>query len=193
MRKQIISQPQRESPSANTSWLDLEALARVEVTSEDAAHPIESALSTVGATGWRAESPGEQTVRLLFEAPQRLRRIRLLFREEKEARTQEFVLRWSPTTESSWRDVVRQQYHFSPSGAIEEIEEYQVELEDVAALELTIIANLSGGSYASLAQLRLADQSLSDTARSDGSILQVMAQPVSRVSFLSSFADFVRQ
>ena len=95
MRKQISPQPQRESPSANTSWLDLEALARVEVTSEDAAHPIESALLTVGATGWRAESPGEQTVRLLFDAPQRLRRIRLLFREEKEARTQEFVLRWS--------------------------------------------------------------------------------------------------
>jgi hypothetical protein len=156
MRKQIISLPQRERPSANTRWLDLEALARVEVTSEDAAHPIESALLTVGAAGWRAESPGEQTVRLLFEAPQRLRRIRLLFREEKETRTQEFVLRWSPTTESSWRDIVRQQYHFSPSGATEEIEEYQVELEDVAALELTITPNLNGGSYASLAQLRLA-------------------------------------
>jgi hypothetical protein len=156
MRKRITSKPQRESPSVNTSWLDLEALARVEVTSEDAAHPIESALLTVGAIGWRAESPGEQTVRLLFDAPQRVRRIHLLFREEKEARTQEFVLRWSPMTESSWRDVVRQQYHFSPSGATEEIEEYQVELEDVAALELTIIPNLSGGSYASLAQLRLA-------------------------------------
>ena len=156
MRKRITSQPQRERPSANTRWLDLEALARVEVTSEDAAHPIESALLTVGAIGWRAESPGEQTIRLLFDTPQRLRRIRLLFREEKEARTQEFVLRWSPTTESSWRDVVRQQYHFNPSGATEEIEEYEVELEDVAALELTIIPNLSGGSYASLAQLRLA-------------------------------------
>jgi len=156
MRKQIVSQPQRQSPSANISWLDLEALARVEVTSEDAAHPIESALLTVGATGWRAENPGEQTVRLLFEAPQKLRRIRLLFREEKEARTQEFVLRWSPTTENSFRDVVRQQYHFSPSGATEEIEEYQVELEEVAALELKIIPNVSGGSYASLAQLRLA-------------------------------------
>ena len=156
MRKQIISQPRRESPAANTSWLDLEAVARVEVTSEDAAHPIESALLPVDATGWRAERPGEQTVRLLFETPQRLSRIRLLFREEKEARTQEFVLRWSPTTESSWRDIVRQQYHFSPSGATEEIEEYQVKLEDVAALDLTIIPNLSGGSYASLAQLRLA-------------------------------------
>src|SRR5881398_2469976 len=157
MRKRITSKPQRESPSANTSWLDLEALARVEVTSEEAAHPIESALLTVGAMGWRAESPGEQTVRLLFDAPQRLRRIRLLFREEKEARTQEFVLRWSPTGDGSSRDIVRQQYHFSPSGATEEIEDYRVELEDVVALEVTIVPNISGGdAYASLAELRLA-------------------------------------
>ena len=156
MRKRISSHPQRESSSANTGWLDLEALARVEVTSEDAAHPIESALLPIGATGWRAESPGEQTVRLLFEAPQRLRRIRLLFREDTEPRTQEFVLRWSSTIDGLSRDVVRQQYHFTPSGATEEFEEYRVELKDVAALELTIIPNLSGGSYASLAQLRLA-------------------------------------
>ena len=91
MRKRITSQSQRERPSANTGWLDLEALVRVEVTSEDAAHPIESALLTIGATGWRAESPGEQTIRLLFEVPQRLSRIRLLFREEKDERTQQFV------------------------------------------------------------------------------------------------------
>jgi hypothetical protein len=110
----------------------------------------------IGATGWRAESPGEQTIRLLFEAPQRLRRIRLLFREQKDERTQEFVLRWSPMADGQSRDIVRQQYHFSPAGATQEIEEYRVEFEDVAALELTIIPNLSGGSYASLAQLRLA-------------------------------------
>src|SRR5438067_13109293 len=123
MRKRIGSQPQRESPAANSGWLDLEAVARVEVTSEDAAHPIESALLAVGATGWRAESPGEQTIRLLFEVPQTLRRIRLVFREEKEARTQEFVLRWSPTGAGSSRDLVRQHYHCRPSGALEEPEQ----------------------------------------------------------------------
>ncbi len=157
MRKRISSQPRRESPSADIGWLDLEALARVEVTSEDTAHPIESALLPVGATGRRAQSPGEQTIRLLFEAPQRLRRIRLLFREEKEARTQEFVLRWSPTVDGSSREILPQQYHFSLSGATEEIEDYRVELEDVVALEVTIIPNISGGdAYASLAELRLA-------------------------------------
>src|SRR5439155_25605967 len=78
MRKRISSHPQRESPSANTGWLDLEALARDEVTSEDAAHPIESALLPIGAIGWRAASPGEQTIHLLFVAAHLLRRIRLL-------------------------------------------------------------------------------------------------------------------
>jgi len=66
-------------------------------------------------------------------------------------------VRWSPTADGSSRDIVRQQYHFSPSGATEEIEEYRVELEDVVALEVTIVPNISGGdAYASLAELRLA-------------------------------------
>jgi hypothetical protein len=73
-----------------------------------------------------------------------------------EARSQEFVLRWSPTADAPFQDIVRQQYQFSPSGATQEIEEYRVELEDVAVLELTIIPNLSGGGFASLAQFQLA-------------------------------------
>src|SRR6266511_53110 len=74
MRKRISSQPQRESASANQGWRELEALAQVEVTSEDAAQPLESALLPGGTAGWRAESPGEQTVRLLFDMPQRQQR-----------------------------------------------------------------------------------------------------------------------
>ena len=70
--------------------------------------------------------------------PQSLRLIRLVFREENVARTQEFVLRWSPAANGTPREIVRQQYHFSP-GTTEEIQEYRVELENVAPLELTII------------------------------------------------------
>jgi hypothetical protein len=84
------------------------------------------------------QSPGEQTIRLLFDCAQSVRGIRLVFREENEARTQEFVLRWSPTVDGSSRESLRQQYHFSLSGATEEIEDCRVELEDVVALEITI-------------------------------------------------------
>ena len=158
MTKRITSQSLRESSTADPVWLDLEALAQVEVTSEDAAHPVESALLPSASAGWRAENPGEQTLRVLFESPQSLRRIRLVFREENEARTQEFVLRWSPIVHGPSREILRQQYHFSPSGATEEIEDYRVELEDVVALvEVTIVPNISGDdAYASLAELRLA-------------------------------------
>ena len=59
-------------------WKDL---AEVEITSEDAAHPIESALLPGSTSGWRAAEPGKQTIRLLFANPQRLRRIWLNFEE----------------------------------------------------------------------------------------------------------------
>jgi hypothetical protein len=156
MRKRISSQPQEEPSAADQGWLDVEALAMVEVTSEDEERPIECAFLPDATIEWRAQSAGKQTVRLLFDNPHSLRRIRLVFREMNEARTQEFVLRWSPAPDSPSREILRQQYHFSPSGATEEIEEYGVELEDVAVLELTIVPNLSGGGFASLAQFQLA-------------------------------------
>ena len=53
MRKRIVV-PDQESPSPDQEWLNIEDLAEVELTSEDAAHPIESALLPGGRSGWRA-------------------------------------------------------------------------------------------------------------------------------------------
>ena len=44
MLKRIIGQDAHDVSSAGQRWLNLDALAQVEVTSEDAAHPIESGL-----------------------------------------------------------------------------------------------------------------------------------------------------
>jgi hypothetical protein len=145
----------RENRPADGPWLDLERLVDVELTSEDAAHPVEAALRTSGGSGWRAAEPGEQTIRLLFHEPQRLRRIRLRFVEAGAERTQEFVLRWSPDGRS-FRDVVRQQYTFSPAGATSELEDLAVELAPVTALELTIIPDQGRDrACASLAEWRI--------------------------------------
>ena len=95
MRKRIIGPGPREVAAAEPVWLDLEHLAQVEITSEDVDHPIESALIPGTGLGWRAAQPGEQTIRLLFDEPLRLRRIHLVFYEGELERTQEFVLRWS--------------------------------------------------------------------------------------------------
>jgi hypothetical protein len=135
----------------------LQHMAQVELTSEDAAHPIEAALMHSFGSGWRAAQAGEQTIRFLFDEPQRVGRIQLLFQEDLQARTQEFVLRWSPDAGQSYREIVRQQYNFSPPGMMREFEDYTVDLVGVTALELRIVPDISGGdARASVAQLRIA-------------------------------------
>jgi len=156
MRKRIITQVQQETASPDREWLNMEGLAEVEITSEDASHPIESALLLGHASGWRAAGPGKQTIRLLFAYPQRLRRIWLNFVEPRTERTQEYVLRWSPDGGQSFRETVRQQWNFSPQGTTSETEDHHVELQAVTVLELSIMPDTSGGNaFASLAQLRL--------------------------------------
>ena len=157
MRKRIINQGAERVSTGERNWLDLAALAQAEVSSEDATNPIESALIPNSGSGWRAANPGKQTVRLLFDNPQNIRSIRVVFQEDERQRTQEFVLRWSTDSGQSYREIARQQYNFSPPGTARELEEYTVELHELTTLELIIIPDISGGSArASVAQLRLA-------------------------------------
>src|SRR5579864_3281818 len=156
MRKRIIAKP-LESPPAEQGWLDLETTALVEVTSEDNAFPIESALLRSDKGGWRASERGVQTIRLIFDLPQKLRRISVVFEETKTERMQEFSLRWSPDRGGSFREIVRQQWNFSSPDATRETEEYNVDLPNVTLLELIIDPDKGNGKVrASLVSLRLA-------------------------------------
>ncbi len=66
------------------------------------------------------------------------------------------MLRWSSDGGQSYREIVRQQYNFSPPGSTSECEDYDVEIDRVTALELTIVPDISGAPVcASLAELRL--------------------------------------
>lgn len=157
MRKRIIEDGSHNASPTGEDCLDLSRLAQVEVTSEDAAHPVEAALVPGNELGWRASASGEQVIRLLFDAPVQLRHIRLSFREETQARTQEFLLRYSADGGVSYRDIVRQQYTFSPPTTMLEVESYRVDLDGVTTLELRIVPNLSGGNaVASLTRLCVA-------------------------------------
>ena len=157
MRKRITTQVKQEPTSPDQDWLNVEAIAEVEITSEDAAYPIESALLPGRYSGWCAAAPGKQTIRLRFDSPQQLRRIWLNFVETRAERTQEYTLRWSPDGGQSFREIVRQQWNFSPVGATSETEDHHVELPAVTVLELSITPDIGGNNaLASLAQLRLA-------------------------------------
>jgi hypothetical protein len=134
----------------------LNAAAVVEVTSEEEDYPIESALLLRETRGWHAAGWRTQTIRLVFDEPQRLTRIALVCEENDTKRTQEFVLRWSPDGGRSFREIVRQQWNFSSPETVREVQEYQVELSDVTVLELIIVPDISGGmAPASVKSLRV--------------------------------------
>ena len=157
MRKRILDPILPEGSQPTDEWLDLDTLADVEVTSEEASHPIESALLPNRGTGWIAAGPGPQVVRLLFQRPQQVRRIWLTFSDAETERTQEFTLRWSSDAGQTFQDIARQQWNFSPRGSVCESEDYRVDLPAVVVLELTIVPDIGGGSArACLAEWRVA-------------------------------------
>jgi hypothetical protein len=152
MRKRLIEQ----RPAGSEGWLDLDRLARVEITSEDATHPIDFAL-TDGGDGWQAAETGEQVLRVLFDEPHDLRLIELTFDERRTARTQEFLLRWSSDGGRSYQEIVRQQFTFSPPVTTSETERFTVNLRGVTAVELKIVPAIDHGPvHASLRSLRMA-------------------------------------
>jgi hypothetical protein len=156
MRKRPITPIPQDAPHLEEGWLDLDRAAVVEVTSEERDYPVEFALVAGEMRGWRAAESGTQTIRLIFDESQRLTRIALVFEEAETERTQEFTLRWSGDQGSSFHEIVRQQWNFSPPNSVREVEEFQVDLSGVTALELVIVPDISGGAArASLKSLRL--------------------------------------
>lgn len=147
----------RPAPPAvpGEEWRNLGEDVEVELTSERPDCPIEGALLEDGGNAWRANAPGLQTIRLTWTSPISIRRIRLVFEEHDQARTQEFVLR-AHTAHGS-REIVRQQFTFSPGGTTVECEEYSTNLDGVAQLELAIVPAIDGSTaVATLREWRVA-------------------------------------
>ncbi len=158
MRKTII-QPSTVEPPAQSedAWLDLDSISTVEVTSEDPRFPIEGALSLRENTGWRAAQQGEQRIRILFDQPVALHRTQLRFLESQVERTQEFTLSALEQPTGPAKEIVRQQWNFSPSGSTQQNEDYRLNLPRVSVLELLIRPDVSGGAaVATLAAWRIA-------------------------------------
>jgi hypothetical protein len=80
-------------------------------------------------------------IRIILDEPVAVRRIRLRFDERESLRTQEFTLSWYPAAGGS-REIVRHQWNFN-QGAVTEIEDYALNLDAVAGLELAIQPDIS--------------------------------------------------
>ncbi|MDT8376301.1 MAG: hypothetical protein RQ867_06105 [Mariprofundaceae bacterium] len=160
MRKQMTGlvmsrEAENRQAEEDLHWLDIDAIATAEISSEEAAHPFESAL-VAGDGGWKAAENGEQRLKLLFDTPQHLTKIRLIFQEDEQERIQEYVLRWSPDG-NIYHDIVRQQYNFSSPDSTRQQNTYNVHLLAVTGLELHIVPDISrGNARASLTEWRIA-------------------------------------
>lgn len=149
-----MAQGSEPADASGSVWMDLESHGLVRLTSEDASHPIEDALQNRPSRGWRAVSPGPQTIWIDFDVPQTIREINLQF-QITERRTQEFVLLASTDSGSSYREIVRQQFNFSRETTTQD-EHYFPHLSGVTDLKLTIVPDISGAhARASLRALRV--------------------------------------
>ena len=82
MRKRLITPTPENIRTRDEGWLDVERAAVVEMTSEDKDFPVEAAFVSGDERGWRA-APGSQAIRLIFDQPQTLRCISLVFEETR--------------------------------------------------------------------------------------------------------------
>jgi hypothetical protein len=159
MRKSIVSPSAVAATPISDLWRDLERIARVEISSEDEQFPIENALGKKSATGWRAAGTGPQLIRLHFDEPMNIKRLQLHFVDLAAERSQEFAVYAGAGSEL--KEVVRQQWSFSPQGSTEEIEDYTVNLSGITTLEVRIDPDRShdpklSQAFASLQSLKLA-------------------------------------
>ena len=146
LRKQIV--PRRPTASVPLEGqISIADVATVQVTSEAADHPIDNAFDHdrgPGGSRWIADEPGEQTVILLFDRPQTIREIGLEIEELAVSRTQELSLSVSLDGGRTYRELVRQEYNFSPPDTSFEREVWSTSAGAVTHLRLDIKPDKGG-------------------------------------------------
>jgi hypothetical protein len=158
IRKRLISEPGSIS-SEEPGEIDLASQAMVAYSSEDSAHPVEHLLDGhcgPDATRWASDRP-DTTERIVFEfdRPQSISRLAYEVEERSLKRTQEVRVEVSCDHGRSYRQVLVQEYNFSPEGATFQHEELRFDLTEITHLRLTIVPNKSGSGVATLTCLRL--------------------------------------
>jgi hypothetical protein len=159
LRKQLVSRHATE-PAFFEGEISIADVATVQVTSEEASHPIDNAFDHSrgpGGSRWIADEPGMQTVILVFDSPQTIRKIGLEIEELAESRTQELSVSISSDGGRTYRELVRQEFNFSPPSTTFERERWSTSAGAVTHLRLEIKPDKGGRvGRATLTSLALA-------------------------------------
>jgi hypothetical protein len=146
LRKQIIKGLPAD-PVPVPGEIEIAAVAAVLVTSESPDHPVDHAFDGrrgPGASRWIAGETGEQELILAFDTPQTIRQVGLEVEELEVSRTQELHLSASCDGGRTYRELLRQEYNFSPPGATFEREQWGVTAQGVTHLRLVIKPDKGG-------------------------------------------------
>lgn len=143
----ILKDSAPQAPPAAGGGLDIGALATALISSEAGGHPVENMFDGRPDTRWLAADAGEQTLILAFDAAQPLSRVALTIEERRDTRVQELDLAVSTDGGRAWRELVRQEFNFSPGGATVEAEDWRLPPGLLAThLRLRIRPDKGGGA-----------------------------------------------
>ena len=158
MRKRLMSERVSECADG-LDETDVASLAIFHYSSEDPDHPLEHLIDGRGGRGgtrWASARPNTtERIELEFEPAQQISHIVYEVEEHREERTQEVRIEVSADHGSTYRQVLAQDYTFSPEGATFQHEDLYLEERPITHLRLTIVPNKGGSGVATLTSLRL--------------------------------------
>ena len=142
-----------------TGEIDIAGGATVAYSSEDPAHPVEHLLdgnSGPGGTRWVSARPDTaEHIVVEFDQPRSISRLVYEVEETSRERTQEVRVEASDDGGRTYRQILVQEYNFSPRGATFQREDQRVDLRQVTHLRFAVVPNKSGSGPATLTTLRL--------------------------------------
>lgn len=142
-----------------TGEVDIASCATLVYSSENPAHPINHLLDGrrgPGATRWAsARSDVTEQILLEFDTPQAISLLAYEVEETMCERTQEVRVEVSEDEGRTYRQVLVQEYTFSPARATYQREEQRLNLRHATHLLLSIVPNKNGSGTAALTSVRL--------------------------------------
>jgi len=158
LRKRLLEADAATSAGA-ADEIDIAGCATIAYSSENPADPVEHLLdgrSGPGAGRWMSARPDTtEHIVVEFDRPQAISRLVYEVEESMRERTQEVRVEVSEDGGRTYRQILVQEYTFSPGGATYQREDQRFNLHQISHLRLTIVPNKNGSGTATLTALRL--------------------------------------
>lgn len=159
LRKRPLEAGAATAGARATGEIDIVGCATIGYSSENPAHPVEHMLDErcgPVATRWISAHPDTvEHIVVEFDQPQAISQLAYEVEEAERERTQEVRVEVSEDGGRTYRQILVQEYNFSPAGATYQREEQRFNFLRVSHLRLTIVPNKSGSGTATLTALRL--------------------------------------